>query len=115
MSRSLSTEGSKKGGARWFLYLLECADGTLYTGVTTNVARRFQAHVCGKGARYTRAKGAVRVVYVESCRTKSTALSREACVKRLSRTKKLALVRGAPGGSGNIASALHEGAGRESH
>lgn len=75
----------------WWVYMLRCADGTLYTGSTDNVERRAAAHNSGKGAKYTRGRGPVAVVYRECCEDKSAALRREAQIKRLSRGGKLAL------------------------
>jgi len=75
----------------YFLYLLECADGSLYTGITTDVDRRFDEHKEGTGAHFTRAKKAKRIVYTEQLPDRSTALKREAEIKRWTRKKKLAL------------------------
>lgn len=75
------------------LYILQCRDGTLYTGVTTSVERRVAEHKAGTGARYTRARGVRRLVYTEECGTRSQALKRELAVKALSRREKLALVK----------------------
>lgn len=80
----------------YFVYMLECGDGSLYTGITTDVTRRLREHKEGKGAHYTRARRAVRVVYTERLPDRSSALRREAELKRLPRAKKLALARGAP-------------------
>ncbi len=77
----------------YFVYLLLCDDGSLYTGITTDVARRFTAHQAGSASRYTRARGARKMVYVEEAGTKSDALRREAAIKRLSRAQKIALYR----------------------
>ncbi len=75
------------------LYILQCKDGTLYTGVTTDVDRRVAEHKAGTGARYTRARGVRRLVYTEECGTRSQALKRELVVKALSRVQKLALAK----------------------
>lgn len=77
----------------WSVYLLRCGDGTLYTGVTNDLARRFAQHASGKGARYTRARGASEIVWSEPAPSKSAALSREWQIKQLSRAQKLALAR----------------------
>ncbi len=77
----------------WVLYILTCGDGTLYTGVTTDVRARLAAHRAGRGARYTRGRGPLRLVYSERCRGRGAALRREAQVKRLTRAKKLDLIR----------------------
>lgn len=74
------------------MYLLECKDGSLYTGVTTDVARRFGEHAEGTASRYTRAHGAKAMRYVEPAPDRSTAQKREAHIKRMSRTQKLALM-----------------------
>lgn len=76
---------------QWELYILECGDGTLYTGITDDFAHRFAAHSAGKGAKYTRGRGPLTVRYRESCPDKSAALKREIAVKRLPREEKLAL------------------------
>ena len=76
----------------WWVYILRCADDTLYTGCTDDVERRCAAHNNGKGAKYTRGRGPVRVVYREECHDKPAALRREAAVKRLSRDEKLRLI-----------------------
>ena len=73
----------------WYVYLARCADGTLYTGVTTDLARRMEQHRDGTGAKYTRGRGGVRLVSWEAHATKGRALSREIAVKRLTRTQKL--------------------------
>lgn len=75
----------------WHLYILRCADGSLYTGVTRDLSRRLRQHRSGQGARYTQAKGPVRLVYRERHMTQHEALSREAQIKRWTRAKKLAL------------------------
>ena len=82
--------------ARWFCYLLACADGTLYTGITTALDRRLDAHNAGSASKYTRVRRPVRVVWFESCRDRSGASRREAAIKRLSRAAKLALTRERP-------------------
>lgn len=77
---------------RWFVYMLRCRDGSLYTGVTTDVHRRLAAHRAGSGSRYTRARLPVRLVYLEHGGSRSAALRREAAIKRLDREAKLRLV-----------------------
>lgn len=81
--------------APWWLYVLRCADGSLYTGIATDVERRLAAHNSGRGAKYTRSHGPCEVVYREPCMDKSAALRRELEVKGLSRAQKLRLVAGA--------------------
>lgn len=76
----------------WVLYILECKDGTLYTGVTDDLHRRLQAHRSGKGAKYTRGRTPLKLRYVEACGEKSHALRREIQVKRLPREEKLFLI-----------------------
>ncbi len=75
----------------WYLYILKCRDGSLYTGITTDVEKRFEAHQSGKGAKYTRGRGPLELVYREECGDHSEALKREIAVKRLSRAEKKAL------------------------
>ena len=76
----------------WCLYILRCADGTLYTGITTNVEKRLEQHRSGKGAKYTRGRAPLELVYQEECGTQSQALKREYAVKSMSREEKLALI-----------------------
>ena len=76
----------------FFAYLVQCADGTLYGGYTTNLQKRVAAHNSGKGAKYTRARLPVKLVYWEECETKEQAMSREWHLKRLSRAEKLRLI-----------------------
>lgn len=78
----------------WYVYMLRCKDGTLYTGITDNVERRLCAHRAGRGAKYTRGRGPLELVYQEEQPDKSAALRREVQVKRLSRQEKLALCEG---------------------
>lgn len=77
----------------WHVYLLECADGTLYCGITNDLAKRLAAHNAGRASRYTRARLPVRVVWSEPCADRSAALRRELALKALPRRAKLALVR----------------------
>jgi putative endonuclease len=77
---------------RWCVYLLRCGDGSLYAGITNDLQKRLQAHRSGKGARYTRGRGPLKVVHTEPARTRSAALRREAALKRLRRSAKLALL-----------------------
>ncbi len=76
----------------WFVYILECADGTYYTGVTDDVEKRLEAHRQGRGAKYTRGRGPLRLAYLESCPNRSEAQKREASIKRLPRCKKVLLI-----------------------
>lgn len=77
---------------QWVLYILECRDGTLYTGITDNLERRIKAHNSGKGAKYTRGRGPLLLRYQEPCPDKSSALRREREIKALSRKAKLELI-----------------------
>lgn len=79
---------------KWFVYMLLCADGTLYTGITTDVERRLACHRSGKGAKYTRGRGPLELVYTEVCEGKSQALRREMAIKALSRAEKIRLTEG---------------------
>ncbi len=76
----------------WHLYILRCRDGSLYTGITTDVEKRLEAHRSGKGAKYTRGRGPLELVYREECGTHSDALKREIEIKRLTREQKQALI-----------------------
>lgn len=77
----------------YFVYLIECADKSLYTGITTDVARRFREHRQGRGGHYTAAKGASKMRYTEEHPDRSSALRREAEIKRWPRGKKLLLIK----------------------
>ena len=77
----------------YFVYLIECKDGSLYTGITTNVERRFAEHKRGIGGHYTSAKGVVRVVYTEQYPDRSSASKRESEIKGWKRKNKLNLIR----------------------
>ena len=81
--------------AAWFVYVLECRDGTLYTGVAVDVQARFAQHAAGKGAKYTRARPPRRVLASFECADRSQAQQREAAIKRLSAAQKRALCEGA--------------------
>ena len=77
----------------YYVYLIECGDKTLYTGITTDIQRRLKEHSLGKGGAYTRAKKVRRVLYTEQFRTRSDALKREAEIKGWHREKKLDLIK----------------------
>ncbi|GJM24634.1 MAG: hypothetical protein DHS20C16_10490 [Phycisphaerae bacterium] len=79
----------------WFVYLLRCADESLYTGVTIDVMRRCEQHEAGTASRYTRSRRPTRLVYQEKVDNQSKALKRELAIKALSRREKLKLVRSA--------------------
>ena len=80
----------------WSVYLLQCADGTLYCGIARDVAARLEAHRCGKGAKYTKGRGPLELVHVEGCQDHSAALRREREIKRMRRVAKLGLVNQEP-------------------
>ena len=76
----------------YFVYILKCADGTLYTGITNDLANRVSAHNSGKGAKYTKSRIPVALVYNEPCDDKSSALKRELEIKKMPRDEKLKLI-----------------------
>ncbi len=76
----------------YYAYILVCADGTLYTGWTTDLRRRLAVHNAGKGAKYTRSRRPVTLRYAERCSTKEKAMHREWEIKQLSRAEKLRLI-----------------------
>ena len=76
----------------WYLYILRCGDGTLYTGIARDVEKRLEAHRTGKGAKYTRGRGPLALVYREECAGHSAALRREREIKALSREEKQRLI-----------------------
>jgi putative endonuclease len=83
-----------RGVARWFCYLLQCADGSLYAGITPSLERRVSLHNAGSASKYTRPRRPVRLVWCEPWPDRAAAARREAALKRLPRAAKLALVRG---------------------
>ena len=78
----------------WYIYILLCSDGSFYTGISNNVEKRFKDHVSGKGGAYTRSHKPVKIIFKEKCTDKSSALKREAQIKKWTKTKKEALVKG---------------------
>ena len=92
-SDSGPAEASAPPGNTWWVYLLRCADGTLYTGITTDLERRLAEHNGDgpAGARYTRSRRPVQLAWCEAAATRSAASQREAAIKRLDRARKLAL------------------------
>lgn len=77
---------------KWYVYILRCGDGTLYCGSTDDVPRRLEAHRRGKGAKYTRGRGPLELVYCEEVPSHADALKREIAIKRLTRQEKLELI-----------------------
>lgn len=90
--------------AGWCVYILECADGSLYTGVTNHLTARVEQHNLGKGARYTRSRLPVRLVYREKTPDRSSALRREWEIRQLPRTSKQGLIAAIPARSLDIKS-----------
>ncbi len=76
---------------QWLLYILQCADGSLYTGITDDLERRLAAHRAGKGAKYTRGRAPLTLRYTEKCENHSQALRREYEIKSMPRAQKLLL------------------------
>jgi predicted GIY-YIG superfamily endonuclease len=87
-------ENAKFMDESWFVYLLRCADDSLYTGIAKDVDRRCRQHNAGTASRYTRSRLPVRVVYSETQASRSLALKREAAIKAFSRKEKESLIRG---------------------
>lgn len=77
---------------QWYVYILRCRDHTLYTGITDDVTRRLEQHNSGKGAKYTRGRGPVELIYQETLPTKGDALRRELAIKAMTRAQKLELI-----------------------
>lgn len=84
--------GRDCSGMKNYVYIVECKDGTFYTGWTTNLQQRVEAHNQGKGAKYTKGRGPVKLVYWEEFPTKKEALSREYAIKQLGRREKERLI-----------------------
>lgn len=78
----------------WYVYMLRCCDNSLYTGYTNDVKRRERVHNTGKGAKYTKSRLPVKLVYFELCEDKSQALKREWAIKHLSKVQKELLISG---------------------
>ena len=83
----------KPAREKWVVYLLRCADGSLYTGITKDVSRRCQQHNAGTASRYTRSRLPVVMIYQEVQRSRSLALKREAAIKAMTRRQKLEMIR----------------------
>lgn len=83
---------TKKSKSTWHIYILRCGDGSFYTGITTDIKRRVKEHKDGVGAKYTRGRGPLKLVYRETCKNRSVASKREAEIKRMSRKEKLGLI-----------------------
>jgi putative endonuclease len=77
----------------WFVYMVQCSDGTLYTGCTNNLESRLEAHNSHNGAKYTRGRMPVKLIYQELCQNRSQAQQREHQIKQLNRQQKLNLIR----------------------
>lgn len=77
---------------KYYTYVLECADGSLYTGITNDIERRLKVHNSGKGAKYTRGRLPVKIVYKEEAASKGEALTRERQIKKLKRDEKIKLI-----------------------
>ncbi len=80
-----------------FVYIVECADGALYTGWAVDVEKRVAAHNAGRGAQYTRMRRPVKLAYVEACDSRAEAMKREIAIKKMPRAKKLELLQQSPG------------------
>ena len=78
------------------IYILECADSSLYTGITTELTLRISEHEMGKGARYSHGRGPFRLVHQELYKNRAEASKKEIIIKAMTRTRKLALIQGAP-------------------
>lgn len=83
----------RSSGDKWFVYIMQCDDGSLYTGITKDVDRRCQQHNAGTASRYTRSRLPVKLVYKEAHPSQSSALKREAAIKSMPRKEKLTMIR----------------------
>jgi putative endonuclease len=110
MLRGMKAQEEQPSPAVWSLYILECSDGSFYTGVSTDIDRRFREHQEGRASRYTRTRRPVVLVYREECGSRSVSLSRECVVKSLSRLRKEELIsefRAAPPAPRRVKRGLH--------
>ena len=94
--KKLVAENSRLGQSAlsWIVYILQCGDGTLYTGITNDLDRRMAEHEAGQGAKYTRGRGPFQLVYNEICKDRGFASKREMEIKSLNRDQKLRLISG---------------------
>jgi len=83
---------AKPSGRKWFVYVVRCADNSLYTGIAKDVSRRCQQHNAGTASRYTRSRRPVKLVYEEARPSQTSALKREAAIKAMTRRGKLAMI-----------------------
>ena len=97
---STTAEAKLPPPASWFLYLIECADGSIYTGIARDVAARYAAHLCGKGARYTRSHPPARLLASQPHPDRSSALKAEYRVKQLTAAEKRLFVAQLSAGAG---------------
>ena len=88
---TMKTRQKAAFSVRWQIYIIECRDGSLYTGITIDLEKRLAAHNAGKGAKYTTSRRPVRLVYREGAANRSEASKRENAIKKLNRNDKLAL------------------------
>lgn len=109
MAQKVILEEDPKPSKLWYVYILECHAkpwtgigylDTYYTGITTDLEKRFKAHSSGRGAKYTRNKKVIKFLYIEKFETKSAASKREYAIKKLSRAEKEALIESNPYGNG---------------
>ena len=78
--------------SQWYIYIIRCADNTLYTGISNHLEKRIGSHNSGNGAKYTKGRGPVELIYKEKSQDKSTASKREAEIKKLTKKEKLKLI-----------------------
>ncbi|MDD2734765.1 MAG: GIY-YIG nuclease family protein [Desulfuromonadaceae bacterium] len=88
----MSNKPEAESQAKWHVYIIRCSDNSLYTGITTDIDRRFRRHAVGKGAKYFRGRTPQQVVYREENHSRSSAARREYCIKRMNRAEKELLV-----------------------
>jgi putative endonuclease len=86
---TVGSAACKEGAVTWMVSMLECADKSLYTGITKNLDRRLAAHAAGKGAKYTKGRGPFRLAYRETCQSRAEAARRETAITSMDRGKKL--------------------------
>jgi predicted GIY-YIG superfamily endonuclease len=99
-ARENRARARRTGSPIWYLYILRCGDGSFYTGVTTDIARRLDEHQEGRASRFTRTRRPVVLVHQEKCGSRSQALSRECVVKSMSRQRKESLIVAGPRSGG---------------
>src|SRR6187397_1066888 len=93
MPKKDSKPGDGASGQQWYVYIVQCVDGSFYTGITKDVKRRCQQHNAGTASKYTRSRRPIKLIYQEVHPSQSSALKREAAIKAMTRSEKLTMIK----------------------